>query len=84
VWDSPTEATEFFDVIGQAVEKRYKVKTTSAPGATTRAYSGAGRSVEVTTTDVAGRPVVLYVDVPAGASTHVLDVTKVELKEATR
>jgi hypothetical protein len=84
VWDSPSEAAEFFDVLGQAVEKRYNVKTTSPAGATTRTYNGAGRTVEVTTTDVSGRPVVLYVDVPAGASTRVLDLTRVQLKEATR
>jgi hypothetical protein len=84
VWDSPTDATEFFDVQSQAVEKRYKVKTTSPPGATTRSFSGAGRSVDVTTTEVSGRPVVVYVDVPSGASTKVLDVTKIQLKDVTR
>jgi hypothetical protein len=84
VWDSPTDATEFFDLESQAVEKRYKVKTTSPLGATTRAYSGAGRTVEVTTTEVSGRPVVVYVDVPAGASTKVLDVTKIQMKDVTR
>jgi len=34
----------------------------------------------MTATEVNGRPVVLYVDVPAGASTNVIDLTKIELK----
>jgi hypothetical protein len=35
----------------------------------------------VTAGDVDGRPVVLYVDVPAGASIKVLDLSKVTLEE---
>jgi hypothetical protein len=35
----------------------------------------------VRTDEIGGRPVVLYVDVPAGASTAVLDLNAVTLKQ---
>ena len=38
--------------------------------------------MQLTSAEVDGRPVILYVDVPAGASTSVLDLTKVKLAEA--
>jgi len=81
VWDSAVEASEFFDVMNQVVEKRYSVKPSGAVGAVSRSYTGKGRTVEVSTAEVSGRPVVVYVDVPAGASTKVIDVSQVKLKE---
>jgi hypothetical protein len=81
VWDSVVDASEFFDMLGRAVERRYGVKQAAPAGATTKLFSGAGRSLEVTTAEVAGRPVVLYVDVPAGSNTSVLDLSKVEIRE---
>lgn len=84
VWDSPAEASEFYDLLGKSVGFRYEAQTTSAAGSATRTYSGSGRSVMVTTDEVGGRPVVLYVDVPAGARTDVIDLRRVELREETR
>ena len=81
VWDSPTDASEFLDMIGKVMKKRYDATATSAAGSTTRDYAGKGRAVRVSTAEVSGRPVVLYVDVPAGSSTDVLDLTKVTLKQ---
>jgi hypothetical protein len=81
VWDSKVDASEFFDLVNQAVAKRYGVKAASEPGATTRTYTARGRSVDITTAEVAGRPLVLYTDVPEGASTHVLDINQIGLKE---
>jgi hypothetical protein len=81
VWDSAVDASEFFDMLNQVVEKRYGVKPSGTVGATTRTYTGKGRTVEVSTAEVSGRPIVFYVDVPAGASTKVIEVSKIELKE---
>jgi hypothetical protein len=81
VWDSAVDASEFFSMLNKAVEKRYGVKSAESTGSTNRTYSGAGRSVLVSTAEVSGRPVVLYVDVPAGASTNVIDLSKLELKQ---
>ena len=81
VWDSAVDASEFFDMINQVVEKRYGVKSSGGAGTTSRTYTGKGRTVEVSTTEASGRPVVVYVDIPAGASTKVIDVSQVKLKE---
>ncbi|MEO8194661.1 MAG: hypothetical protein ABI681_12490 [Gemmatimonadales bacterium] len=81
VWDSPADASEFYDLIGKAVQKRYGVTSDSTAGSLKRSYSAAGRTVEISTSEVAGRPVVLYVDVPAGASTDVLDVDQIKLEQ---
>jgi hypothetical protein len=81
VWDSAVDASEFFGMLSRVVEKRYGMRGAASAGSTTRSYTGAGRSVQIITAEVSGRPVVLYVDVPAGASTNVLDLNKVELKQ---
>jgi hypothetical protein len=81
VWDSPADASEFLDLIGKATAKHYNAKSSAAAGALSRTYSGTGRTVQISTDEREGRPVVLYVDVPDGASTSVLDISKVELKQ---
>lgn len=80
VWDSRVEASEFFDILDRLIRKRYDVTAASAPGSVSRSYSASGRSLQITTQEVGGRPVVTYVDVPVG-STSVLDVSKLELKQ---
>lgn len=81
VWDSQADASEFFDLLGKVAAKRYNATTNSPAGSVTKSYSAAGRSVTVSTDEVAGRPVVLYVDVPQGASTSVLDLSAVTFKQ---
>ena len=68
VWDSQFEAAEFYDLARQAASRRY-------PGAS------AGRSITVTTGEVAGRPVVVWTDVPRGAPAELLDLARVTLTE---
>jgi hypothetical protein len=81
VWDSPAEAAEFYDLLGKAASRRYVSSTSAAPGAATRQYSGLGRTVQITTEEVGGRPAVLWVDVPAGSSTSVLPLSGVTLDQ---
>jgi hypothetical protein len=81
VWDSQADASEFFDLLGKVVAKRYGATRDSTAGAVVRNYSAAGRALQVSTTEISGRPVVLYVDVPSGASTAVIDIDAVRLKE---
>jgi len=81
VWDSPTDASEFYDLLGKVVTKRYSATTDAAAGSMTRTYTGAGRTVEVSTVEVGRRPVVLYVDVPVGASTAVIDTSQLKLPQ---
>ncbi|HVF40101.1 MAG TPA: hypothetical protein VM939_09375 [Gemmatimonadaceae bacterium] len=81
VWDSGVEASEYFDLLGQAVAKRYKLTPGGAAGDVTKTYSAPGRTIQISTTEVGGRPVVLYVDVPAGAPTGVLDLSKLTMTQ---
>lgn len=81
VWDSQADASEFFDAIGKAVAKRYKASVPAEPGAVAKTVTEAGRTVQLSTTEASGRPLVLYVDVPAGVSASILDMSKVTLSE---
>ncbi len=77
IWDSPTEAGEFYDLMGDAIGKRFSTKASSAAGA--RTFSAAGRTIQIATLEIGGRPAVSYVDVPAGASTAILQSAQVRL-----
>ena len=81
VWDSPVEAGEFFHIAGQAVEARYSTKAAKNSTDLVKNYSAAGRTVQVSTLEIQGRPVVIYVDVPAGANTNIVNPAQVTLKE---
>jgi hypothetical protein len=81
VWDSLADASEFYDLLGKVVAKRYTATSSSPSGSVTRDFIGSNRSVQVSTEEVGGRPLVLYVDVPAGANTAVLDLTQVKLQQ---
>jgi hypothetical protein len=70
VWDSAVDAAEFNDLLGRAPAQR--------PGATQGGSSG--RSVTVSAGEVDGRPVVLYVDAPAGAPPPAVDLDAVRLR----
>jgi hypothetical protein len=46
-----------------------------------RIYRGAGREVVITPLQIDGREVVMYVDVPTGAETSVIDARRITLGE---
>ena len=81
VWDSPVEAGEFFHIAGQAVEARYKTKAAKNSTDLVKNYSADGRTVQVSTLEIQGRQVVIYVDVPAGANPSIINPAQVTLKE---
>jgi hypothetical protein len=81
VWDSPVEAGEFFHMAGQAVEARYTVKPASSSTDLVKNYSGGGRTLQVSTSEIQGRQVVIYVDIPAGANPNIINPSQVTLKE---
>jgi hypothetical protein len=83
VWDSSVEAGEFYDLAGQAIEKRFSTKATAASGPIKK-YSTNGRSLQLSTVEIGGRPVVIYEDLPAGANLNVVDPGRVKLAEETR
>jgi hypothetical protein len=81
VWDSPVEAGEFFHIAGLGVEARYKTKAGKGSTDLVKKYSAAGRTLQVSTLEIQGRPVVIYVDVPAGANPNIINPAQVTLKE---
>src|SRR5712671_4064404 len=81
VWDSPVEAGEFYDIAGQSIAKRFGVKPTAGANNTEKLYSTSDRSVLLTAIEVQGRPVVIYVDVPRGASTSIIQPSQVRLTQ---
>jgi hypothetical protein len=80
VWDSRIDAGEFFDVVDTSILKRFRNAKPRAASSEARTYDVGGRTIQVTTTEVGGRPVVMYVDVPVGAPTDAIDLTKVTLR----
>src|SRR5256714_3104600 len=72
VWDSPVEAGEFFHIAGQALEKRYSTKAASGSSELVKKYPAAGRTVQLSTMEIQGRPVVIYADFRAGANPNII------------
>ena len=73
VWDTPVDAAQFVDVLGLAIGTRYRTSAPSVTPSGARTYAGAKRTVVVTPLEIAGRNVVVYVDVPTGASAALID-----------
>jgi hypothetical protein len=83
-WDTPLDAAEFVNALTATVAKRYGDTTGTLPpvppdrsGA--RRYDLRGRSILIATRDISGRTVVAYVDVPRGANTGLVDLSRVTL-----
>jgi hypothetical protein len=76
-------------LVDRTVDRRYGPSTARPYGAgapatgtaTGRAYTVAGRSVGIATAQLAGRAVVLYVDLPAGDDLDIIDLSRVRLQE---
>jgi len=81
VWDSSLDSAEFFDLMDTAVSKRFAGAKPRSATQTQRVYAAGKRSISITAGEVGGRPVVLYVDVPAGANVNVIDLAKVRLQQ---
>ena len=79
VWDTPFDGAEFLSLMSQAIEKRLDLKDGAGGAGATLRYSGKGRSVELVAVTVQGHAAVMYTDVPAGASTRLIDPGKVKL-----
>ncbi|MGH7654717.1 MAG: hypothetical protein ACREN6_08645 [Gemmatimonadaceae bacterium] len=79
VWDSAIDAAQFRDLMEQTIEARFKTGHGTGGNGATRKFAGKGRSLELSAVIVQGKPAVLFTDVPAGATTHLIDVAKVKL-----
>jgi hypothetical protein len=85
VWDSPVDAADFLDVMGDAARRRYELGRPDIPaGATTRRFDIAAtpkrgaRTVTLALEQVGGKPVVLFMDIPAG-TTAPIDAARISL-----
>ena len=81
VWDNSIDAAEFFDLLDVSLIKRHGGRITPFGRGTTRTYGAGGRRIQLSISDVGGRPVVLYADAPAGVSPNLIDLKKVTLQE---
>lgn len=81
VWDSAVDAGEFYDIAGRGIERRFDVTGVTSPDKLSRTYTAGGRTLRLSTTEVSGRPVVIYVDVPAGANTAVIAPADIRLQQ---
>lgn len=81
VWDSQVEAGEFYHITGQVIEKRFSAKPATGSTDLLKKYLASGRTLQLTTTEIAGRPVVIYVDVPAGANMNIINPAQVTLTQ---
>jgi hypothetical protein len=81
VWDSQVEAGEFYHMVGEGVEKRFSTKPAAGSTDLVKKYSAGGRTLQVSTQEIQGRPTVIYVDVPAGANPNIINPALVSLKQ---
>lgn len=81
VWDSSIDAAEFFDLLDTGLLKKYGTMRPQSASEQRRTYSVGGRLLSLTTTEIAHRPVVLFVDAPVGSTTDVLNLKNVTLQE---
>lgn len=80
VWDSAVDAGEFYQVADRSVIARFRPKTFRPIGENAKLYPDLkGRAIRVQALTVGGRPAVLYVDLPSGVDTDVLDTGAVKL-----
>ena len=81
VWDTSIDAAEFFDLMDMALIRRFGAVRPGAASETTRTYSANGRRFLLSVGDIRARPVVLYVDAPAGVSPRLVDFARITLQE---
>jgi hypothetical protein len=79
VWDSPVEAGEFYDLAGQGIEKRFSTKAAAGSTSLVKKYSANGRALQLSTAEIGGRPVVIYEDLPSGATPSIINPAQVKL-----
>jgi len=81
VWDSAVDAGEFYDIAGRGIEKRFNTTGIVSADKLSRSYAAGSRTLRLTTAEIEGRPVVIYIDVPAGANTTIIQPAEVRLTQ---
>jgi hypothetical protein len=82
VWDSAVDAAEFYQQLDRTVIARFAPETFRKLGESGRVYRNVkGRDIRIEAVEVQGRPGVLYVDVPAGIDTDIVDLARVAISQ---
>jgi hypothetical protein len=77
VWDKRQDGIEVIDALDQVLRARFS-RQARVTGER-RHYESETRTIDIDVREVDGRPVVLYVDVPAGQSTNLIDFAQVKV-----
>ena len=77
VWDSPGDAAEFMSAVDAVMLHRFNVKPRVV--GERRRFETAKRTVDVDVREMSGRPVVLYIDVPTGTPTNLVDMSQIKV-----
>ncbi len=80
VWDSQVDAAEFGSDVEAVLARRFP-RATVREGSVGKQYAVGGRTITVWGGEVAGRPAVLYEDLPDGVGPSIIDRRKVVLRE---
>jgi hypothetical protein len=77
VWDTPNDGAEFMSAIDAVMRARFNI----VPRVTGehRHFDAPKRTIDVDVREIGGRPVVLYVDAPAGSNANLVDFSKVKV-----
>jgi hypothetical protein len=82
VWDTSIDAAEFFSDLDIGILKHYPGAKPLAATQTTHNYADpGGRTVSISVSEVGGRPIVVFTDVPRGVPASLIDISRVTLKE---
>jgi hypothetical protein len=81
IWDSSVDAAEFRDLLDTGVLRRFRGARPGRADGMRRTYGVGNRTIGLIAIEVAGRPAVIYVDVPQGTSIDLIDVSQVRLNE---
>ncbi|MBA3853957.1 MAG: hypothetical protein C0503_06050 [Gemmatimonas sp.] len=81
VWDDAVEASEFRDRMERMVERRFGTRRGSGGEGALRRWTVRGRALHLEQTEIAGRAVVIWEDLPAGTRPGVLDRAAVRLEQ---
>ncbi len=81
VWDDALEAAEFRDRMERMVERRFAAARGAGGTGAARRWTARGRTLLLEQTEIGGRAVVIWEDLPAGAGTGVLNRAAVRLEQ---
>ena len=81
VWDSAVDAGEFVDAVVRGISRRFGAPEPRYPAQGIREYTARGRTLRITVSEVQGRPVVMYVDVPEGGNLAPIDLRRIRLEQ---